>query len=162
MRRRIVNIRARLREAHAIEQRQSRAEWGKTFADTSGFSFALTPKHSMAVFVDRRLLSEGGAGRAQFLSRPQLIAHCISTLGHDWVIHSEPLGGKTFGMIVYTSRGKALAAGTGRVDARGTMHARVRTLYDGITNSCKCKFHAYAKVSSGGKWAVGGVVEGRC
>jgi hypothetical protein len=101
--------------------------------------------------------------RTRFLEKPRILAHCRSTLGHEWVIHSEPLDGNRIGLVIYTARGKAIAAGTGTIQTNGAFRAAVSTLYDGITNRCRCKFTVHAKYSSSdSEWGVAGQVEGAC
>jgi hypothetical protein len=135
-------------------------KWGGTFARTSSFSLGLTKRHSIAVFIDERFGTAKGAQRVRFLRKAGILAHCTSTMGHDLVIQSEPIGANEIGLVMYTVHGKAIAAGTGRIESNGAFRARLSTLYDGIRlNSPGCKFSVSAEASSGGDWGVAAQIE---
>jgi hypothetical protein len=87
------------------------------------------------------------------------VAYCISCLGAEWSIHIEPTDEDTVGVIVYTSKGKALAAGTGEVLENGDLTFRVATLYEGITQAGNLSYEVNAKYDSQGNWQVGGAVK---
>ena len=92
--------------------------WGKTFVRTSGFVLKLTARHSMAVFVDRRFGAAHGEERASFLQNPCIFAHCLSTLGLEWRIESEPLEAHKIGLVIYTQ-----LYATRKGDRRGHWHS---------------------------------------
>lgn len=72
--------------------------------------------------------------RRKTVARTAIVAHCISCVGEDWEVHSEPVRRAKTGLIVYTAKDKAIATGTGRLDKRNNFLFSLATLYHGITN----------------------------
>jgi hypothetical protein len=153
---------SKLREATPIGKAYApKRKWGRSFVQTSGFSLRLSPRHSVAVFVDRRFGEARGLKRMAFLQKPRILARCISTVGFEWTIHCEPLGERKIGIIAYSAVGKAILTGTGMIQDDGAFRAKLAPLYKGITNRCRItRAGPVAKLSSDGEWGVGGEVEG--
>ena len=122
--------------------------FGKFLDRTSGYSIKLSRRYGATVLIDRRLTHGKPESLETFISRPRTLARVLPCTGRPWEVKTEPLGPKTFGIIVYTSRGKAIAAGTGRVLARGEVRYAVETLYDNITNKVKITFSAEGKIKT--------------
>jgi hypothetical protein len=115
----------------------------------------------VAIYVDTRFGEALGVKRMEFLREPCILAHCISTMGFEWAIQSEPIAEGKIGVIAYSARGKAILAGTGVIKKDGSFRANLTPLYKGITNSCKItRAGVAAKYSSDGEWVVGGEIEG--
>lgn len=122
--------------------------FGKFLDRKSGYSIKLSNKFGATVLIDSRLTHGKPGQLAKFMSRPRTLARVLPCTGRPWEVKTEPLGPKTFGIIVYTSRGKAIAAGTGTILARGEVKYSVSTLYDDITNRVKITFSAQGKIKT--------------
>lgn len=132
--------------------------WGRRFARGSGFAVNVHKKYWMSVFVDTALSGPNIVSRHKALSKPALLAHCVSCVGEVWSVHSEPVSKDAVGLIVYTTKGKALASGTGRLDRSGTFLFKLETLYKGITNAIKIDYKIEGKGKSDGSYEVTGSV----
>jgi hypothetical protein len=156
------SFRTKIRKASPIGKKiKARRIWGSNFTSASGFSLELTSKDSMAVFVDKRFEKTTGAKLNDFFSKPRLIAHCISTLGHEWTVWTEPTGKNKIGMIVYIKSGKPLMTGTG-VIRNGAFIMELETLYDGITNKCHCTAGISGSYNRKDGWQVEGQAGVEC
>jgi hypothetical protein len=132
--------------------------WGNHFDAECGFAVRLTEKYVMSVFVDRRLGSKGELEGIGFVKGPeQVIAHCISCVGEQWEVRAEPVEGG-LGLVIYTSKGKALAAGEWRYEgANGAFF--MKNLYAGITNKLSLVgIDVKGGVAGNGDWYVYGAV----
>ena len=72
------------------------------------------------------------------MRKDHVIARCISCVGEVWELRSEPIA-EGLGLTMYTSKGKAIAAGVGKIDSRG-ITCKLNTLYPGITNRTTITF----------------------
>lgn len=68
-------------------------------------------------------------------------------------IKTEPTRSDTFGMILYTKKGRPIGAGEGRILASGAVKYKLSTLYKGITNKIKVELKAEGKVNSDGTYS---------
>jgi len=135
-----------------------KSTWGRQFARGSGFAVNVHKKYWMSVFVDSTLSGPNMGSRRRVLSKPALLAHCVSCVGEVWAVHSEPVSKDAVGLIVYTAKGKALATGTGRLDRAGTFRFKLATLYKGITNAIKIDYKIEGKGKSDGSYEITGSV----
>jgi hypothetical protein len=139
---------------------QPNPQWGPDFDNSSGFTLDVGEKYSMSVFVDRKLKPGNHDTLAKYFSEPdRLLAHCISCVGEEWTVYTESTETDEFGLLVYTARGKALAAGTGWIAPNGEMSSTVSTLYRGITQRIGVDYTATAGYNSQGQWTVTGGVK---
>lgn len=137
---------------------KANSRWGRGFAQKSGFAVNVHKKYWMSVFVHKDLSGPNTASRRRVLSKPAVVANCVSCVGEVWAVHSEPVGKDAVGLIVYTAKGKALASGTGGLDPSGTFRFKLATLYKGITNSIKIDYKIEGKGKSDGSYEVTGSV----
>ena len=128
--------------------------WGRFFDSGTGFSLRLPKGYSMSVFVDHRLKLGDQDRLTKYLSRDQIVARCLSCVGESWELHSEPTGPSAVGLVMYTGKGKALAAGTGQVVKNGDISFSLSTLYEGITNRAKVSYKCTGTGKSDGSWEV--------
>lgn len=131
--------------------------WGRFYDSACGFSVRLTKNYVMSVFVDRRLVRNHDSRKVTFVKRPeQVIARCISCVGEKWAVRAEPIDGG-LGLVVYTSKGKALAAGEWRYEGtKGTFF--IKNLYAGITNKLSIVGIEVKGGVGDGDWFVYGAV----
>ena len=125
-----------------------KSEWGEFFDYTSGFCIPFKGGTYASVLVDSRFTEGNYNQRCEFMCRPRLFAHIVQCSGKVWEIKTEPTGENIFGLIIYTQRGKALAAGTGKIQHDGQMDFSIKTLYPGITNSIKLEYEAKGTLKS--------------
>lgn len=128
-------------------------ELGRNFAEKSGFSIKLPGNRGAIVLIDRRFTAGDRKDKIEFISRPQTIAHIETCSGVVWEIKTEPTGSDTFGMILYTKKGKPIGAGEGKILARGDVKYTLGTLYKGITNKVKLEVKAEGKANSDGTYS---------
>lgn len=131
--------------------------WGKYFGAETGFSLNFPQGNSISAFFDRRLKLGDSQQLSTYLGKDQIVAHCLSCLGEDWEVHSESTGPGESGIVVYTSKGKAIAAGTAKVLKNGTVRFSVATLYNGMTDHGTIEFKAKATGNSDGSWSIIGL-----
>jgi hypothetical protein len=133
------------------EQIPTDPNWGEFFGHDSGFCVRLTGKYFMSVFIDRRLTLGTDADRFLLINTPeQIVAHCVSCVGELWQVRAEPTAPGKVGMVIYTSKGKALAAGEGSIEEGGIINYTVKTLYPGMTNRPKVEIEGKGKITSKG------------
>ena len=123
-----------------------------------GFLVKLTSKHWMAFYVHSGLMSGTFEDRSNFLNEYKPIAYSFTELGKGWDIYGEPTGPGQLGITIYTSKGKAIAAGTGKISKEGDFSFAVATLYKGITNKGKIEYKVEGTGKSDGSWQVTGSV----
>ena len=153
-------LRARITKALPIqEDTKPRSRWAGDFDSSSGFSVNIGKKYSLSVFVLPELVQGKREQRSKILSRQGVVAHCISCVGEEWDLHCEPTGPDRVGLIMYTAKGKAMAAGTGRLDRTGAVAFSLSTLYSGMTYVAPVEYTVAGKVTSDGKWEVSGSVK---
>ncbi|GHH41553.1 hypothetical protein [Lentzea cavernae] len=129
--------------------------WGDGFDRREGFALRILDKYWMSVFVERSFSAGPADQRKNLLSRVDgVLARCISCVGEEWEVRSEPTSANRVGLVVYTAKGKALAAGTGMLSGAGSFHFHLDTLYDGMTNSSGVEYHVEGSASSTGEWEV--------
>jgi len=146
---------ARLTRTYPIpEDVKPKRTWGKFFDRSSGFSLRLPKTYWLSVFVDRRFMVGTYKRRTAFLSRDRVVAHCVSCVGEVWELRTERTGPHRIGAVMYTDRGKAIAAGTGEVLRDGTVRGKISTLYPGMTNRAKVKYECSVEIDSGGNSKV--------
>ncbi|HMI98997.1 MAG TPA: hypothetical protein VK488_04095 [Gaiellaceae bacterium] len=153
-------MKTKLGEPHPIPSDiRPRKGWGASFNREAGFAVRVL-KYSMSVFVHRRLASRSRSQRATALGRQDaVLAHCISCVGEEWEIRSEPTDSNAVGLVAYTAKGKAIAAGTGKLDRAGNFSFDLQTLYPGMTNAIsKIDYKVEGKGNSDGSWSVTGSV----
>jgi hypothetical protein len=124
-----------------------KARWGKQFEREWGFAFKLPHGNTVAVFMDKRLRSGDYSTIMEILGEESNAAYIITCEGNEWVVKTEPIGKDSCGITVYTTKGKAMMAGTCRVKKSGEWLAEIKTLYPWIRNKPK-KMKAYAKVTA--------------
>ncbi len=132
--------------------------WGEQFSKEHGFAVKVHNKYWMSIFVTRELDEPRAAAQRRALANPGIVAHCISCVGETWDVHSEPTDKSTAGLIVYTAKGKALAAGEMWVDRFGKAKFSLATLYPGITNAVTIDYKVEGERTSDGGWKVTGSV----
>jgi hypothetical protein len=150
---------SRITKAYAIPADiKPRATWGRNFTPDRGFAVKVHNKYWMSIFVDQRLAATDVKQRRMTLAKGGILGHCVSCVGENWDVHAEPVGEGKAGLIVYTAKGKAIAAGTATLDKSGTILFKVATLYRGITNAVKLEYKIEGKGNSDGSWSVTGSV----
>jgi hypothetical protein len=154
----MADITARLKASPLPTAAKPATTWGKSFENPFGFALQFPRRHWMAFFVDRRLMEGEFEKRVAFLDRYKLIAHSTTELGKGWDIYGEPVGQGALGITVYTSKGKAIAAGTGKISKSGVFSFSLATLYKGMTNRGKIEYKVEGKAKSDGGWEVTGSV----
>ena len=133
-------------------------EWGPSFSRLNGFAIQVHKKYWMSVFINADLFHPKLAERRAILQRQEgVIAHCISCVGEDWEVRSEPIT-KGAGFIVYTAKGKPIGRGIANLNKGGNLQFTAETLYPGITNSFKIEFSIHGDLSNDGGWFLGGFV----
>jgi hypothetical protein len=134
--------------------------WGKDFDNSSGFALDVGPDYSMSVFLHQSLNAQDRKTRADFLSvQDQVIAYCISCMGEEWKVVSEPTAEDEFGIVFYTAHGKAFAAGTINLATDGTFIWDVYTLYNWITQAREATLKAGGECDTSGKCKISAGVE---
>ena len=125
---------------------EPREGWGRNFGGDSGFSLRLPKDYSMSVFLDRRIAEKDYAKRADYFRTDQVLARMLTCVGEEWELHTEPIGRDEVGVVIYTHKGKALAAGSGQLQKDGTFRFTVKTLYKGITDGTRTKYEYECEV----------------
>ena len=141
-------VTARVRSFQPVHRKTKISRsFGRFFDRTSGFSIKLPRRNGASILIDSRLTHGRPGTQAVFMSRPRLVARVLLCKGRPWEVHTEPIGPKTFGIIVYTARGKAIGAGTGRIVGREVRYS-ASTLYANITNKFKITWSAGGKIKT--------------
>ncbi len=125
--------------------------WGRYFGTEWAVAFRMPYGNTPLVFFDKRLRSGNPARVKRLVGQEFIPARIITCEGKEWIVRAEPTGDGTCGFTVYTTTGKAIIAGTGRVSARGEWTAEYATLYPGIRNAKKQKVKGSCKGSSKGE-----------
>lgn len=145
---------SRITKAHPIpEDIQASRKWGSGFSREHGFAIQIHKKYWMSIFVHSDLLSAKAAERRAFVDREGVIAHCISCVGEDWEVRSEPIDKAKAGLIVYTAKGKAIGRGIIFLNKVGEPEFTSESLYPGITNAVKLEYKLEGKAKNNG-WEV--------
>ena len=127
---------------------QPHPDWGEFFGYDSGFCIRLTEKYFMSVFLDRRLTGGSDCDRFLLIQEPEsVVAHCVSCVGEFWQVRAEPTAPGGLGLVVYTNKGKALAAGEARIE-EGELEFTLKTLYEGMTNKIKITYETNVKITT--------------
>jgi hypothetical protein len=150
---------SRTRKALPIPQGvKTGSKWGPSFSRDSGFAFVIHKKYWMSVFIHGDLTAAAQSRKKKILATEGVIAHCISCVGEDWEVRSEPTDSSRAGFIVYTAKGKPVGSGEIAVDDAGTLSFSSHALYPGITNAVKFDYKIEGKGKSDGSWEVGASV----
>jgi hypothetical protein len=148
-------LQVKIKEAHPIPADvKPSGQWPGNFNSSAGFSLNIGNKYSLSVFVLPELVKGTREQRSAILSGEGTMAHCISCVGEEWNLQSEPTGPDAVGLIMYTAKGKALASGTGRLERNGAITFSISTLYKGMTNVAPIEYSVQGKVTSDGKYEV--------
>lgn len=122
------------------------SDWGEHFSNDVGFTIRLDEKYFMSVFLDKRLIQKE---KFLLIQEPEhIVARCISCVGEIWEVRAEMTGPESAGIVIYTHRGKALAAGALSL-AEDEISYSAKTLYEGITNGIKFDYKVEGKVKTG-------------
>lgn len=142
------------------DQRQFQRDhhWGPHFDNDHGAALSLPGGKTAAVFFDARLSSDRSAEIEAAFTNEGILGHVVSCFGEHWAVHVEPLKNRRFGIIVYSSKGKALFHGTGRFDDE-SWSASFKTLYDGIKNERAISCSGYVSGGPGHKTELGVMLE---
>ena len=108
--------------------------WGKQFGRDWGCGFILPHGNVAAVFFDKRLKSEDYESVMEVINTDSPSAYIVTCEGNEWVVKTEALNNGKFGIVAYTSKGKAIMSGTGSVDKSGKWKSKVNTIYPGVRN----------------------------
>jgi hypothetical protein len=129
-------LKAELNEIFPLPNKpEPKRSWGRDFTRESGFSLRLPKDYSMSVFIDRQWTTDQDyPKRADYLKREQVLMRMLTCVGEEWELRTEPTGRDEFGLVIYTHKGKAIAAGSGNLQQDGGVHFSFRTLYKGITD----------------------------
>jgi hypothetical protein len=108
---------------------------GRHFGHEWGVAFRLPRGELASVFLDKGLSTGNHRTIMKVLGRASIAGYVVTCENKMWRIEVEPISAREFGIIIYTQRGKALIAGTGKVTKAGKWRASFKTLYPGIRNS---------------------------
>jgi len=134
----MADVNVKLKAAALPKEATPQKSWGASFETSSGFSIKFPQSHWMAFFVDLGFAKGKFEDRNKFLDKYRIIAHSVTELGPAWDIWGEPTGPGQLGITVYTGKGKAIAAGTGKISkTTGDFSFSIATLYKGMTNKGK-------------------------
>ena len=154
-------IKADVKAGRIPKEARPRNDWGGHFDEQSGFGVHLPNDHWMAVFVDKRLQHDGTAQGRKKVFKDQAnkpVAYGITELSMVWRFDAEPLTDEGFGLTAYTDKGKAIAAGTGKIGPNGDVAFQIATLYEGVTNAAPLTYKVEGTVKSDGSYQVTGSV----
>jgi hypothetical protein len=122
----------------------------------------LGKEHAATVFFDVRALAWNLKDRTAFLATTRVLAHMQGCDGTHWEIRSESIGKGQVGLIAYTSTGKAIASGIGKLGSQRRVHLSLKTLYPRITNDRKVEVDVNGEGeigASGADWQLAGGVK---